>query len=76
MAMCPSLKVRRAVVYASCTKDGAALPNDLPAKLFELLASVAVPLNTLDLKEQQELFSLFSLATAPPIVDVAAALQR
>lgn len=55
----PVTEVRRAVVYAACSKDGSELPTDLPAKLFELLASVAVPLNTLDLKEQQELFSLF-----------------
>jgi hypothetical protein len=55
----PATEVRKAIVYKSTSKDGQPLPTDVPAKLFELLASVAVPMNSLDLAEQQALFQLF-----------------
>lgn len=55
----PSTDVRYAIVVNSCTKDGNGLPETIPSKLFELLASVAVSLNTLNDDEQRELYKLF-----------------
>jgi hypothetical protein len=55
----PQTMLHRAVVYAACRKDGEVLPDDIPSKLFELLASVAVPMNTLSEAEQRNLLSCF-----------------
>ncbi len=55
----PQTLVNRGIVYASVQKDGKALPDDIPAKLFEALASVAIPMNTLTQAEAQELYKSF-----------------
>ena len=55
----PLTEIRRGIVFKSCSKDGQPLAEDIPAKLFELLASVSVPMNTLDVSEGQALFTLF-----------------
>lgn len=55
----PTSEVQRGLVFKACSKDGEALPDDIPAKLFEVLASVAIPLNTLDVAEGQQLYKLF-----------------
>lgn len=52
-------ELRSAVIYRAVTKDGAALTADLPSKLFEILAFIAVPLNMITQSEGQELLKLF-----------------
>jgi hypothetical protein len=55
----PRTLIQRGLVYAACQKDGKPLPDDVPVKLYELLASAALPMNTLSQAEGQELYSLF-----------------
>jgi hypothetical protein len=51
--------LRTAIVYKSVTKDGQPLPEDIPSKLYEILAYVAIPLNMLNQDEGVELLKLF-----------------
>ncbi len=55
----PSTSITRGIVYASCTKDDKALPDDIPAKLFEVLACATRSMNMLSDLERQTLFQLF-----------------
>jgi hypothetical protein len=53
------IELRRAIVYKAVTKNGKQLPDDLPSKLYELLAVPAVQANMLTQEEGRELFKLF-----------------
>jgi hypothetical protein len=48
-----------AILYKSVTKDGELLPQELPSKLYEILSSVAIPLNTYSQEEGRQLFECF-----------------
>jgi hypothetical protein len=56
------IELRTAIVYKAVTKDDNPLPEDIPSKLYEILAYVAIPLNMLNQDEGVELLKLFRSA--------------
>lgn len=44
------------IVAASVTKDGHVLTTEIPSKLYEILASKALPVNTVSRQEHESLF--------------------
>lgn len=52
----PRSQFNMRLVLKACRHNGKALPQSVPSKLFEILANIALPLNTLSLAEKQELF--------------------
>ncbi len=55
----PPTAIHEAIIYAACQKDGAPLPKNLPAKLYEILVTVAVGMNTLSQAEEKALLLSF-----------------
>jgi hypothetical protein len=55
--------LRNAIFYKTVTKDGQPLAQDIPSKLYEILAFVAIPLNMLSQDEGTALLKLFRPAT-------------